>query len=61
MAPVLSKARKKKLEQVAWVVLLFEYEYSMKISGVEKDQYMTFLGAFDYDDEADNLFELEES
>ena len=61
MAPVLSKARKKKLEQVAWVVLLFEYEYSMKISGVEKDQFMTFLGAFDYDDEADNVFEIDET
>ncbi len=60
MAPLLSKARKKKLEQVAWVILLFEYEYSLKVSGVEKDKYMTFLGAFDYDDAADNLYELEE-
>jgi hypothetical protein len=40
-------------------VLLFEYEYSPKISGIDKDNYMSFLGAFDYDDGADNLFEIE--
>ena len=54
-----SKARKKKLEEVSWIVLLFEYEYSPKVSGVDKDNYMTFLGAFDYDDDADNLYEVE--
>ena len=52
---LMSKARKKKLEEVSWIVLLFEYEYSPKVSGVDKDNYMTFLGAFDYDDGADNL------
>jgi len=57
----LSKARKKKLEEVSWVVLLFELEYSAKISGVEKDPYLTFLGAFDYDEEADNLYDVEDS
>ena len=56
---LMSKARKKKLEEVSWIVLLFEYEYSPKVSGVDKDNYMTFLGAFDYDDGADNLFEVE--
>lgn len=56
---LMSKARKKRLEEVTWIIMLFEYEYSPKISGVEKDQYMTFLGAFDYDDGADNLYEIE--
>ena len=56
---LMSKARKKKLEEVTWVVLLFEYEYSPKVSGVDKDNYMTFLGAFDYDNGADNLYEAE--
>jgi len=56
---LMSKARKKKLEEVSWIVLLFEYEYSPKVSGVDKDNYMTFLGAFDYDDGADNLFQVE--
>lgn len=56
---LMSKARKKKLEEVTWIVLLFEYEYSPKVSGVEKDNYMTFLGAFDYDNGADNLYEAE--
>ena len=57
---LMSKARKKKLEEVSWIVLLFEVEYSLKMSGVEKDQYMTFLGAFDYDDGAENVYEIED-
>jgi hypothetical protein len=54
---LMSKARKKNLEEITWVVLLFEYEYSPKISGVDKDNYLIFLGAFDYDNGADNLYE----
>ncbi len=54
---LMSKARKKKLEEITWIILLFEYEYSPKLSGVEQDNYTTFLGAFTYDDEADNVFE----
>jgi len=56
---LMSKARKKRLEEVTWIVMLFEYEYSPKISGVDKDSYMTFLGAFDYDDGANNLYDIE--
>ena len=59
MEVLMSKARKKKLEQVTWIVLLFEYEYSPKLSGVDKDIYMTFLGAFDYDDGAENVYEAD--
>lgn len=58
MDVLLSKARKKKLEQVTWVVLLFECEYSPKLSGVSKDTYLTFLGAFDYDNDSDSLNDL---
>ncbi|SFG22698.1 immunity 22 family protein [Neptunomonas qingdaonensis] len=57
---LLSKAKKKKLEEVSWIILLFEVEYSLKISGVGKDQYMTFLGAFDYDDGAENVYDVED-
>jgi len=56
----MSKARKKQLEQVTWVVLLFEHEYSVKLSATGKDEYLTFLGAFDYDDDAESLYEVEE-
>lgn len=56
-----SKARKKKLQDVSWIILLFDYEYSLKIAGIEKDQYMTFLGAFDYDEDAENVYEIEEN
>ncbi len=56
---LMSKSRKKNLEDVSWIVLLFEYEYSMKTTGIEKDEYLTFLGAFDYDEEAENVYEVE--
>lgn len=56
---LMSKARKKKLEAVTWVVVLFEYEYSPKLSGVDRDNYMAFVGAFDYDQDADSLYEIE--
>ncbi len=55
---LMSKATKKKVDDVTWIILLFDCEYSPKIAGVEKDQYTTFLGAFNYDDDADNLYEI---
>ncbi len=57
---LLSKAKKKNLMEVSWLILLYEFEYSSKTSGVESDEYVTLLGAFNYDDDADNLIELEE-
>jgi hypothetical protein len=57
---LMSKARKKKQEEISWIVLLFEYEYSVKLSGVESDEFLTFLGAFDYNDDADNVIEIED-
>jgi len=56
---LMSKAKKKNLQEITWLVLLFEYEYSAKISGVESDEYLTLLGAFNYDDDADSLYEPE--
>lgn len=55
---LMSKARKKKLTEITWVILLFEYEYSAKISGVESDEYVTLVGAFDYDDDAERLINI---
>lgn len=51
MDALMSKANKKKIGEITWVILLFEYEYSAKISGIEKDKYVTLLGAFNYDAE----------
>ena len=48
---LMSKAKKKDLMDVTWVVLLYEYEYSSKVSNIYKDQYLTMLGAFNYDAE----------
>ena len=55
-----SKATKLNLTKVSWVILLFEYEYSARLTGVDKDEYLTFIGAFNYDDEAENVYEIEE-
>ena len=49
MENLMSKARKKKLTDITWMVLLYEYEYSSRVSGVEKDAYLNLLGAFEYD------------
>ncbi len=55
-----SKAKKKKIKEITWVILLFEYEYSAKVSGIESDEYVTLVGAFDYDDDTDSLIESDE-
>jgi hypothetical protein len=57
---LMSKAKKKKLNEITWIILLFEYEYSAKISGIENDEYMTLVGAFDYDDETESLFVIDD-
>lgn len=54
---LMSKARKNKIDKVTWMILLFELEYSTKLTGINKDDYVTFLGAFDYDDDSDNLYQ----
>ena len=59
LLPLMSKARKKKLTEVSWLILLYEYEYAVKISGIESDGVTTFLGAFDYRDDAEDVFEAE--
>ncbi len=61
IAPLLSKAKQKKISEITWIVLLFDYEYSAKLSGVDADEYLTLLGAFNYDDDADSLYPVEDS
>jgi len=48
---LMSKAKKKNLTNITWVVLLYEYEYSSKVSNIYKDDFLTMLGAFTYDAE----------
>jgi hypothetical protein len=52
---LMSKAKKIKMEQVTWIILLFEQEYGVKQSGVTEDEYTTFLGAFNYDASSESL------
>lgn len=56
IANLMSKARKSQMEQVTWVILLFEQEYTAKLSGIAQDDYTTFLGAFDYDATQGSLY-----
>jgi hypothetical protein len=56
---LMSKAKKKKVNDITWMVLLYECEYSSKLTGIEKDEYLRLLGAFDYNDEAGNLYEID--
>ena len=58
--PLLNKAKQKNLLKVSWVILLFENEYSAKTSTIESDEYTTLVGSFNYDEEAENLYEIEE-
>lgn len=58
IANLLGKAKKLKIDQVSWIILLFDYEFSSRLAEQEKDEYTQFLGAFNYLDDADSLFEL---
>ena len=57
--PLLNKARRKDLLKVSWVILLFDYEYSGKVTGIDSDEYTTLLGAFTFDEESDSVYEVE--
>ncbi len=57
--PLLNKAKQKELLKVSWVILLFDYEYSARASGIESDEYTQLIGAFTFDEEADSLYEIE--
>lgn len=50
---LMSKAKQHNMEQVTWIILLFEQEYRVKASGVSADEYTKFLGAFNYDAESE--------
>jgi hypothetical protein len=45
------------MAQVTWIVLLHDLAYDPEVSGIKKDKFLTFLGAFDYDETADSLYE----
>jgi len=52
---LMSKANKKKITELTWIVLLYDYDYSVKETGANKDKYLNFLGSFDYDSKAESL------
>ncbi len=54
---LVAKAVKLDLEKITWIILLFDFEYYPKKTGVFKDRYVNFVGSYPYDSEADNLYE----
>ena len=60
MEVLLSKAKKQGVQDISWLILLYDFEFSAKLSGIDKDEYTQYLGAFNYDETADSLFEIDE-
>ncbi len=58
---LMSKARKKNLLEITWVILLFDFEYSSKVTNVKQDEILTLLGAFSYDDSSDSVCAITEN
>ncbi|MGX5173966.1 immunity 22 family protein [Aliikangiella sp. IMCC44653] len=58
IANLMSKAKKLNLLQVTWVVLLYDFEFSAKLADINSDDTLTFVGAFNYDEEAESVIEL---
>jgi len=57
--PLLNKAKKSGVESVSWIILLYDTEYSVKLTEILNDEYTRFLGTFTFDDTAENVFDPE--
>ena len=55
--PLVAKAKKLDIVNITWIILLFDFEYYPKKTGVFKDNYVNFIGSYPYDPEANNLYE----
>ncbi|MBY4676645.1 immunity 22 family protein [Marinobacterium arenosum] len=53
---LLAQARTQQLEQITWLILLYDFAYDPQQTGVTEDAYTRFVGVFDYNDEADGLY-----
>jgi len=58
MNPLMNRARKKKINDITWMILIYEMEYNSKLTGTESDEFTKFMGAFNYDDSADSLTDV---
>jgi len=56
---LLNKAKKSGVESVSWIILLYDTEYSVKLTEILNDEYTRFLGTFTFDDTAENVFDPE--
>jgi hypothetical protein len=55
---LVAKAKKLDLVNITWIILLFDFEYYPKKTGVSKDQYVNFIGSYPYNSDADNLYSI---
>ena len=44
---------------IAWVILLFDYEYRPKKTKIYKDDVLNFVGAYNYDMDDESLLEID--
>lgn len=49
--PALAQAKEDGMENISWIILLYDFDYQPDETGVSDDKYTRFLGAFDYDEE----------
>ncbi|MBD8514216.1 immunity 22 family protein [Photobacterium sp. WH24] len=52
-----SKAKEKGLGSASWIRNFFDFSYSPESTGIDEDQFMIFLGAFEYDTNSESKYE----
>ena len=55
IADAVQESEKRKLDKTAFVFLMYNFAYDPKVTGVERDEYLEFLGVFPFDVESDSV------
>lgn len=50
---VIAAAKRKGIRTTQWVVVIYRFAYNSRVTRVTRTKYMQFLGAFEYDKNAD--------
>lgn len=52
-----SQAKKQGIESVSWIRNFFDCVYSPEATGIKEDNYMVYLGTFEYDTKSESKYE----
>ena len=52
-----SQAKKQGIESVSWIRNFFDCAYSPEATGIKEDNYMVYLGTFEYDTKSESKYE----